>query len=141
ARANAWTCRSDWFIRWKRSRMPSCLNFPPSTSTAIRIGWCAATESGTGANRSMPLLRRGEIRRAYFVSGNRLVFALRRKWYIVGRRAARSRDGESSIDYRRDRTGWLLPSRVSSEKGLRSAWDGAPHFEFRHGTNRSSAQG
>ena len=53
----------------------------------------------------------------------------------------RSDDGKSSIDHRRDRTGWFLPRRVSAEEGLRSARHGAPHFEFRHRTNRSSAQG
>ena len=46
--ANAWTSRLAWCIRWKRSRMPSCSSFRPSTSTATRIGWSPAIESERG---------------------------------------------------------------------------------------------
>ena len=40
-RANAWTYRLAWSIRWKRSRTPSCTNSRRSISTAIPIVWCS----------------------------------------------------------------------------------------------------
>ena len=42
--ANAWTSRAAWCIRWKRSKMLSCSNFPRSTSIATRTVSYRATE-------------------------------------------------------------------------------------------------